>query len=102
MGGNLVVPLQTVEVNKVFGDDLLFRPSESFVEKKLKLDKKKNTTTSTDKTEIKTENSNSEPDNSENASGLENHEMNPWHTLLEKSSSYERLSRLDPATKPWV
>merc|ERR1711976_232570 len=67
--GNLVVPLQTVEVNKVFGEDLLFRPSESFVEKKLKLDKKK-ATTSTDKTEIKTENSNSETDNSENASGL--------------------------------
>ena len=65
-------------------------------------DKKKNTTSTTDKTEIKTENSNPEADNSENASGLENHEINPWHTLLEKSSSYERLSRLDPATKPWV
>merc|ERR1712187_885411 len=62
--GNLVVPLQTVEVNKVFGEDLLFRPSESFVEKKLKLDKKKNSTTSTstDKTEIKTENSIPESD----------------------------------------
>jgi len=134
--GNLVVPLQTVEPTKVF-ENVLYRPSESFVEKSERrsdkstgLDKNckngqsdKNETLEKVKVKLenvmiednqkdkqhdnRNDNRNDNQDNqndnqNDNQASLGNHEINPWHILLEKASSFERLARLDPATKPWV
>lgn len=123
--GNLVVPLQTVEPNKVFAD-VLYRPSESFVEKSDRKSENKSENRSEnskigindknetlEKVKVKLENvviDDKEKDNrndnqdnqNDNRTSIGNHEINPWHILLEKASSFERLARLDPATKPWV
>ena len=91
--GSLTVPLQTLNPGRIPDDEDLFKPIESIQEKESKDASAATNTTSSSgtKKESKLEQT------AELFSGI-----NPWHTLLEKASSYERLSRLDPATKPWI